>query len=159
MNPPSPVLLLSAVLSLGAAVPHSRGHTSKLPPRASANENRRPAGTVRDGKLDLKLEIVNAKWFPEAESGPSLTMQAFAEIGRAPEIPGPMIRVPEGTEIHITIHNSLPDSEIAVHGLHTRPATADDILKIPVGATREVTFQAGAPGTYFYWATSAKKPL
>jgi FtsP/CotA-like multicopper oxidase with cupredoxin domain len=158
MNPPSAVLLFSAVLSLGAAVPHPRPDRSALP-RASTNDNRRPAGTLRDGKLDLKLEIVNAEWFPEAESGPGLRMQAFAETGRAPEIPGPMVRVAEGTEIHVTLHNSLPDSEVVVHGLHTRPATTDDVLKIPAGATREVTFQAGAPGTYFYWATSAKKPL
>ncbi len=127
--------------------------------RISANDNRRPAGTLRDGKLELKLDVVNGDWFPEAESGPSIVMQAFAEEGRAPEIPGPMIRVVEGTEIHVTIHNSLPDSEVVVHGLHTRPATTDDILKIPPGATREATFLAGAPGTYFYWGTTAKKPL
>jgi len=161
MNTPSAVLLFSAVISLGAALPHPRADRSELSPlpRASANDNRRPAGTLRDGKLDLRLEIVNAQWFPEAESGPSLAMQAFAEKGRAPEIPGPMIRVPEGTEIHITLHNSLPDSEVVVHGLHTRPAATDDVVKIPAGGTREVTFQSGAPGTYFYWATSAKKPL
>ena len=86
-------------------------------------------------------------------------MQAFAEEGRAPEIPGPMIRVPEGTEIHITLHNSLPDPEVVVHGLHTRPTMTDDVLKIPAGATREVTFQSGPPGTYLYWATSTKRPL
>jgi FtsP/CotA-like multicopper oxidase with cupredoxin domain len=86
-------------------------------------------------------------------------MQAFAEEGRPPEVPGPMIRVVEGTEIHVTIHNSLPDSEVVVHGLHSRPATTDDVLTIPPGATREATFLAGAPGTYFYWGTTAKKPL
>jgi FtsP/CotA-like multicopper oxidase with cupredoxin domain len=88
-----------------------------------------------------------------------VTIQAFAEDGRAPEVPGPAIRVPEGTEIHITLHNSLPDSEVVVHGLHTRPAMTDDVLRIPAGATREVTFQSGPPGTYFYWATSLKKPI
>jgi len=154
------LLLAGGVMSLVAAVPNPPANRLELSalPRASANDNRRPAGTLRDGKLDLKLEIVNAEWFPEAEGGPSLTMQAFAETGRAPEIPGPMIRVPEGTEIHVTLHNSL-DSEVVVHGLHTRPATTDDVVRIPAGATREVTFQAGAPGTYFYWGTSAKKPL
>src|SRR6267142_6515474 len=120
VNNPSAVLLFSAVMSLGASVPHPRAGRTKVSPssRATANDNRRLAGTLRDGKLDLKLEIVNAEWFPEAESGPSIAMQAFAEAGRAPEIPGPMVRVPEGTEIHITIHNSLPDSEVVVHGLH-----------------------------------------
>ena len=114
---------------------------------------------LRDGKLELKLEIVNGEWFPESDSGPSVVMQAFAEVGKAPEVPGPMIRVPEGTEIHITLRNALSDSEVVVHGLHTRPATADDVVKIPAGATREATFLAGAAGTYFYWATSTKQPL
>jgi FtsP/CotA-like multicopper oxidase with cupredoxin domain len=153
-------LLFSLVASLGAAVPRPADRAaSRAPKRIAANDNRRPAGTLRDGKLELKLEVVNADWYPEAESGPSITMQAFAEEGRAPEIPGPMIRVVEGTEIHVSLHNSLPDSEVIVHGLHTRPATADDVLKIPAGATREVTFMAGAPGTYFYWGTTARKPL
>ena len=156
-----PVLVLSAVAVLGAALPHRAADRSepRAPQRVTTNDNRRPAGTLRDGKLELKLDIVNARWFPEAETGPSVVMQAFAEAGRAPEIPGPMIRVPEGTEIHITIHNSLPDSEVVVHGLHTRPTMTDDVVKIPAGTTREVTFQSGPPGTYLYWATSTKKPL
>ncbi len=162
MNTASAVLLGSVLVSIGAALPNPEARTSAdhpAPARITANNNRRPAGTLRDGKLELKLDVVNASWFPEAETGPSVMMQAFVEEGRAPEIPGPMIRVPEGTEIHIAIHNSLPGSELVVHGLHTRPATSDDVVRIPAGATREVTFQSGAPGTYFYWATSTNQPL
>ena len=161
MHARSAVLVLSVIASLGAALPHpgTPRPTGRTPERAKANDNRTPAGTLRDRKLDLKLDIVNAQWFPEAETGPSVTMQAFAEVGHAPEIPGPLIRVPEGTEIHITLHNSLTDSEVVVHGLNTRPALTDDVVRIPAGATREVTFQSGPPGTYFYWATSANKPL
>ena len=160
MNTASAVLLFSIVVSFADTADHGdRPIPRHGPTRILANDNRRPAGTLRDGKLELKLDVINADWFPESESGPSIKMQAFAEQGRTPEIPGPMIRVPEGTEIHLTIHNSLPDSEVVVHGLHTRPATTDDIVRIPAGATREVTFQAGAPGSYFYWATTTKKPL
>ncbi len=162
MNTPLAALLTSLLVSVGGSIAHP-GHHPPADPRVAAriaaNDNRRMAGALRDGKLELQLDIVNAQWFPEAETGPSVMMQAFAEGGRAPEIPGPTIRVPEGTEIHITLHNSLPDSEVRVHGLHTRPATADDVVKVPAGGTREVTFQSGAPGTYFYWATSTKKPL
>jgi FtsP/CotA-like multicopper oxidase with cupredoxin domain len=160
MNTPSAVLLFSAIVSLGAALPHPGSDRSKShpPKRVATNDNRRPAGILRDGKLELKLDIVKAQWFPEAETGPSVLMQAFAEEGRAPEIPGPMIRVPEGTEIRIALHNSL-DAEVIVHGLHTRPTMTDDVVNIPAGGTREVTFQSGSPGTYFYWATSSRKPL
>src|SRR5687767_9201715 len=110
MKSSSAILLLSAVASLGVSVPFHDGNPAQPPPprRITANDNRRPAGTLRDGKLELKLGVVEARWFPEAEGGQSVMMQAFAEVGRAPEIPGPMIRVPEGTELHIAIRNSLP---------------------------------------------------
>ena len=161
MTAPSAVLLSSLLISIGAGVanaPHRVDASGRTPPRVTANDDRRPAGTMRDGRLELRLDIVNAQWFPEAEDGPSVTMQAFAEEGHAPEIPGPMLRVPEGTEISVTLHNSL-DVEVVVHGLHIRPATTDDAVKILAGATRQVSFQAGAPGTYFYWARMTAAPF
>src|SRR5258705_3757246 len=130
MKPSSAVLLLGAVAFFVSALPHSVGPRLKpaAASRATTNDNRRPAGTLRDGKLELKLDVVNAQWFPEAEDGPSVVMQTFAEQGRSPEIPGPMIPVPEGTEIHITLRNSLPNLELLMHEQHTRPATTDDRL-------------------------------
>ena len=159
MNPPSAVLLSSLLLSFGTALPRPATRSDSNPlARATSNDNRRSAGTFRNGKLELKLDIVNTQWFPEDESGPSIAMQAFAEEGRSPEIPGPMIRVPEGTEIHVTIRNSLAQDAV-VHGLVTHPSSTDNALKIPAGAAREVTFQAGAAGTYFYWASTTNTSL
>src|SRR5712671_3541010 len=122
MNSFSLILLSSLFAPIGLGHPHSAGRDAPGPAlaRIATNDNRHTAGTLRDGKLELKLDIVKAQWFPEADSGLSVTIQAFAEDGRAPEVPGPVIRVPEGTEIHITLHNSLPASEGVVHGLHTR---------------------------------------
>ncbi|MFL5623052.1 MAG: multicopper oxidase domain-containing protein [Gemmatimonadaceae bacterium] len=161
MNTASAVLLSGLLVSFSGAstLLYRAGADTGAPTRISTNDNRRVAGTLRDGKLELKLEIVNGNWFPESDSGPSVVMQAFAESGRAPEIPGPMIRVTEGTVIHVTLHNVLPDVEVVVHGLHSRPATADDVISIPPGATREVRFESGPPGTYFYWATTTKNTL
>jgi len=162
MNFFAPIVLSSLLATIGFGYPHPGGRNKpshSAVARVGTNDNRRSAGALRDGKLELKLDIVKAQWFPESDSGPSVTIQAFAEDGRAPEIPGPMIRIPEGTEIHIALHNSLPDSEVVVHGLHSRPAMTDDVVRIPAGATREVTFQSGPPGTYFYWGTSLNKPI
>src|SRR4051812_45638831 len=149
------VIVGSFILGIGGPSLRPYHHS---PLRISANDNRRRAGTLRDGRLELKLDVVNAQWFPEAEDGPSVVMQAFAEEGRAPEVPGPMVRVPEGTVIRVAIHNSL-DVELIVHGLHARPAADDDVLRIPAAATREATFESGQPGTYYYWATSANKSM
>ena len=156
------LLLGGLILSISGAGSHPIAPTAarnSAAPRISANDNTRPAGSIRGGRLELRLEIMNAQWFPEAEDGPSVVMEAFAEAGRAPQIPGPLIRVPEGTAIHITIHNSLPDSEAVIHGLYRRPGASEDVVRVPAGATRELSFEAGAPGTYFYWATTTKKPL
>ncbi|MDP9203171.1 MAG: multicopper oxidase domain-containing protein [Gemmatimonadota bacterium] len=161
MNTQSAVLIFGVVASLGAALPHPQPQGSKglAPERVIANDNRRPAGTLHDSRLELALEIRNGLWFPEAEDGPSAVMPAFAEVGHAPEVPGPLIRVAEGTAIHITLRNTRADSQIVVHGLHTRPSASDDVVRIPAGGAREVTFLAGAPGTYFYWASVGDQTL
>ena len=161
MNSFPPVVLSSFLASIAFGHPHPAGRNvpaHSVVARIAANDNRRSAGTLRDGRLELKLDIANAQWFPEEDNGPRVVVQAFAEEGRAPEIPGPTIHVPEGTEIHVTLHNSL-DVEAVVHGLHTRPATTDDVVRVPSGARREVVFRSGAPGTYYYWATTANTPF
>jgi FtsP/CotA-like multicopper oxidase with cupredoxin domain len=154
------MLLAAMLLAIGGRLDYPSVHADRTAPaRIAANDNRRPAGILRDGRLELRLDIVDGQWFPEAEDGPSVTMQAFAEHGHAPEIPGPLVRVPEGTEIHVVVHNVLSGSDAVIHGLHARPTASDDVLKVPAGETRETTFLAGDPGTYFYWGTTTGKPL
>ena len=60
-----------------------------------ANENRTPAGELKDGILTLHLELTSGNWYPEADDGPSMQIEAFAEEGKAPQVPGPLIRVPQ----------------------------------------------------------------
>jgi FtsP/CotA-like multicopper oxidase with cupredoxin domain len=38
--------------------------------------------------------------------------------------------------------------------MHARPGKNDDTFEVASGATRDVTFSAGAPGAYYYWATA-----
>ena len=116
---------------------------------ADANDNRRPAGTLRDGVLELRLVARPAMWHPDA--GPGERMYAFAEEGSPAMIPGPLVRVPEGTVIAGRIRNALPDT-LRLHGFFARPAAAAPAaLRIPPGETRDFRFEAGPPGTYFYW--------
>jgi manganese oxidase len=116
-----------------------------------ANQNRTPAGTLQSGVLNVQLEIRKGAWHPEAEDGPQLFVQAFGEPGHPAQIPGPMLRMPQGTTVHVTVTNQLK-VQATVYGLHARPGDAKDELLVPPGETRERTFAAGAPGTYFYWA-------
>lgn len=149
--PPTPIRRTSAawlsvvVLSLGL-------HSAPPADRVLPNDNRVPAGVLRNAALTLHLEARDGTWFPDEAGGPSLTIATFAEVGRAPRIPGPLIRVPAGTTIHVSVRNSY-GSTLVVHGLHSRPRATDDSMSIAPGATAQVAFIAGVPGTYLYWGT------
>lgn len=118
-----------------------------------ANDNRTPAGTLSNDTLTLRLAVNMARWYPEAANGPFAEVAAFTEEGKAPQIPGPLIRVPEGTTIVASVRNDLADSTVWVRGLFTRPAASADSVPIAPGETRTFRFTAGAPGTYMYHAT------
>src|SRR5262245_43833533 len=128
---------------------------SALVERVAINDNRVAAGTFRDGVLTIRLEARMADWRPDGDADPGINVAAFAEEGRPPQIPGPLIRVPQGTAIHAVVRNSLPDSTLFVHGLYTRGARGSDTVQVKPGEVREVRFEAGPPGTYFYWATTS----
>lgn len=115
------------------------------------NQNRIPAGEFANGVLTIHLEIRQGTWHPEAEDGPRLYVQAFGETGKPAQIPGPLLRVPAGTTIHLTVSNKLK-IKATVYGLNTRPGDIKDGTELAAGESRELTFAAGAPGTYYYWA-------
>ena len=121
-------------------------------PIVRANDNRQAAGRLRGDTLTLGLTVTMARWYPEADDGPYIEAPVFAEEGRPPQVPGPLIRVREGTVLDVTVRNPLPDSTLWVHGLMTRPGAAADSTPIAPGASHRFLFAAGAPGTYFYRA-------
>lgn len=150
-------LFLAAFLQVSAVEPPASAHAAtrravEIVPRARINENRVAAGTRRGGLLSLRLEVRPARWHPDAANGASETVLAFAEPGRAPSIPGPLVRVRSGTSVQVDIFNPL-DRSLRVHGLHTRPSAGDSVI-VPAGSRRTLRFEAGAPGTYFYWAST-----
>jgi FtsP/CotA-like multicopper oxidase with cupredoxin domain len=148
------VLLLPPLLALctGAA----RAQTPI--PIVSANDNRTHAGQLSANTFAVQLEIRDTRWYPDDEGGESVVVQAFGEVGRPAQVPGPLLRVPEGTTLDVTITNRLA-SAARVFGLHTRPGVAGEAIEVPAGAIAHVRFAAGAPGTYYYWGTTAGKAL
>ncbi len=139
-------------LSAGIAAAQPAGGDSL--PAIRINDNRAAAGVLEDGVLTLHLVAREGVWHPEEDGGPGVTVQAFGEVGGPLQNPGPVIRVPQGTEIHLTIENATADSVLTVYGLHTRPGSLDETVSIRSGETREVRFVAGEPGTYFYWGST-----
>lgn len=55
--------------------------------------------------------------------------------------------------LHVTVTNRtlLP---AFVHGLHQHPGGQKDTVTIPPNRSRDVTFLAGTPRTYYYWAAT-----
>jgi FtsP/CotA-like multicopper oxidase with cupredoxin domain len=117
--------------------------------RIAPNDNQRPAGRLAHGVLTVQLDAGWGTWAPDGENGPSVALAAFGERGRPVQIPGPLIRARAGTEIRVTLRNTLSQA-LLVRGLYDRGSRSDSIDIAP-GATREVRFRAETPGTYYYW--------
>ena len=126
------------------------GRPEASPPPVVPNDNRVPAGRLHGDSLVISLEIRAAVWYPNEENGAHTTVAAFAEVGGAPMIPGPLLRVREGTTIVATLRNSIADSVVHVRGFRSRPAVKAEAITLAPGEERTVRFVAGAPGTYFY---------
>jgi len=120
----------------------------------SANDNRQSAGTLTGNVLTLNLVAERGEWQPEGPNGQTLSVYAFREERGSLLIPGPLIRVRPGTEIHVSIRNAISNTPLQVFGLHDRPATRAEAVVVPPGEKRDVVFRAGAPGTYHYWAAT-----
>ncbi len=142
---------LSVVVCLLAAIAVAQSTTEPI----IANQNRTPAGKLENGVLTLQLELRNGAWRAEAEDGPQLFLPAFGETGHPAQIPGPLLRMPSGTTVHVKVTNKL-DNKATVFGLNTRPGDPKDGFDLAAGETRELSFAAGVPGTYYYWARTSK---
>ena len=151
------VPVAAAPQRLVAAVATSFHHEAVLPTVAT-NDNRMPAGTLTRGMLTLELRTGLGTWRPLGDSGPMLTVEAFGEAGKSLSAPAPLIRVPEGAELAVSVRNEL-DSTLRVHGLCERGGVACAPFEVAAGEARQIRFTSGRAGTYLYWATTTGAPL
>jgi FtsP/CotA-like multicopper oxidase with cupredoxin domain len=126
---------------------------AQVPEQIISNENRVAGGELEDGVLTLRLELRKGIWHPEGEDGEAIPVYAFGEVGMPLQVPAPLIRVPEGTDIKISVQNTLT-VPATLHGLHQRPGDATDVVIVDPGAKQEIRFLAGETGTYLYWAST-----
>src|SRR6266511_3472587 len=119
----------------------------------STNDNTRPVGRLDGDVLTVRLFAGIGAWRPLGPGGQSIDVAAFGEEGGELSVPGPLIRVPEGTTVVVTLRNTLA-SALHVNGLCPRPGGCG-MVSIAPGASQEIRFGLNAPGTYFYWAATA----
>src|SRR6185437_341306 len=148
----APVVVACALcLGLAAADGSARPAAG---PVVHANPNTVAAGTLHDGVLTATLEAKESAWYLDGPKRPPMTIEAFSEPGKPPLMPGPLVRVPAGTELRLTIRNSLSrpltfEVPAAVHGGPDR-VTATDSVVIAPGAVETLTTRSGVPGNYAY---------
>jgi manganese oxidase len=142
-------LSLALALSTVSLAPLSLG--AQTPDAIATNDNGQAAGRLQNGVLTLQLELRRGIWHPEGENGEAIPVYAFAEPGKPLQAPAPLIRVPQGTVVEVSITSAI-GVPTTLYGLHERPGKADDVVTLPAGGTQRVRFTAGAPGTYLYYA-------
>jgi len=154
-------VVVAAASLLAASSLHRSDPVVRAIERAAINDNRSPAGTLRDGVLSIDLEVREVDWHPDADDAPGIRVLAFGERGKRASVPGPMIRVPEGTVIRASVRNTQQVGTVVVRGLAARGASrrrADDSLQIGPGQTRRIEFTADAVGTYYYVGALVEPP-
>ncbi len=144
--------LITLVLSLPVFA-----YGAALPP-ILANQNHANAGELRDGILTVQFEIGKGDWYPEADNGVALSVYAFGERGKPLQNPGPLIRVPQGTEIRASLYNALA-IPVTVHGFGEPKGDSDAVVYIPPGAVQQVRFTAIRPGLFLYWGATEVNDL
>ncbi|HEX9106499.1 MAG TPA: multicopper oxidase domain-containing protein [Longimicrobiales bacterium] len=151
-----------AVLPLLALLPSATPLPGTLPARALpevlANPNLERAGVLRDGVLTVALEAKKTRWHMDGTRSPPTIISAFSEAGRPPVAPGPLLRVPVGTELHISVRNSLqvPLRFLVPASLAGGPneIRAVDSVVVAAGEVGTLRVRAAVPGNYVYRATT-----
>lgn len=118
--------------------------------RASVHANHTPAGTLNGRILTIALDVVEGAWRPEGDDDPEVPVFVFAERGKGPLVPGPLIRVTKGTEVRLSLRNTV-DTAITIGGLRPGAVRGLDTLTLAKGETRELRYRLDTPGSYFYW--------
>lgn len=153
-----------------SALPLSSGGVAQMAaspdrPRAVYDDYREGAGRMEDGVWKLRLTAHEVTWHPRGEDGPGLAAYAFAADNGAAQVPGPMIRVPAGTPVEVTVHNPL-DRTLVLRGLNDRATAetadppgdvpflqpfAEGTLRLEPGDETTVRFTPTREGSFFYY--------
>lgn len=131
--------------------PRCCGQRSALP-GARPNANTAPAGRLRDSVLDLERVAALSVWHPVGDERPGIAVEAFHEPGKAPQVPGPLIRVAQRTEIRVSVRNALANDTLTYSiGIGD---TRDSVV-IPPGSIGVLRVRPAKPGNFFYRATTS----
>ncbi|MGV3707433.1 MAG: multicopper oxidase domain-containing protein [Gemmatimonas sp.] len=122
--------------------------------RAVVHQNRTSAGRLDGAGLRVEIDIVESAWRPEGVNDPEVPILAFAERGKTPLVPGPMIRARRGTTVSLNLRNT-SDSVLVIYGLRPGWFAGEDTVQIAAKSTREISHVLNTAGTFMYWGAFA----
>jgi FtsP/CotA-like multicopper oxidase with cupredoxin domain len=155
MSSLSAIAVLGVLLMSAGSAPHDEL------PVVHPNPNLDRAGVLRDGILTVSLEARQTTWWADGPHRPPMVVAAFAEAGKAPLVPAPLIRVAQGTEVRVSVRNSLSAPltfliPAAIHGGQKLPKWTDSVVIAPK-TTGTLTVRATTTGNYMYRALMPDK--
>ena len=124
-------------------------------PVVHPNPNTIRAGMLRRGVLTVTLEAKPTLWYMNGHDRPPMTVAAFAESGKAPLMPGPLVRASAGTEVRFSVHNELskPLTFYIPAAMRGGNDEVFDSTVIAPNATGVLESKATVPGNYVYRAS------
>ena len=157
-----------AIGSRGGGEGPLEGYLSRVPlpqpaataVRATVHQNREAAGQRTGRTLRLELDVVESAWRPEGANDPEVPILAFAERGKSPSVPGPLVRVPVGTTVMLSLRNRA-DSAIVIGGLRPGTDAARDTVQTAAPAypwSNRTPSRAIASKAAMYLALSGRDP-
>jgi FtsP/CotA-like multicopper oxidase with cupredoxin domain len=157
-------VILASTIHVNTRSPDCRSLPDPKAPVAVSNDQRVPAGVVKEGVLSVRLVARPAAWQPEGKNGCGIRVHAFAEEGKPAQVPGPLLRVRVGTEVRVVVRNELGQN-LKIRGLFERKPGAQGLpldrqvieasaIDIAAGESREIRFRATVPGNFFYWGVT-----
>ena len=161
-RPASRLQSLSAVTLIAGMLVFGSAAFRETLPVVQPNPNVGAAGVQHDGVLTVALEAKETRWWLHGPDHSAMTIAAFAEPGKPPFIPGPLVRTVVGTEIRISIRNSLAKPitflvPAAIHGPDNGTAGMDSTIIAP-GDVQTFSTRARVAGNYMYRATQPGGP-
>ena len=141
------IALIPVVLLCASSAPRRA-----LLPAVTPNDNTVSAGVLSNGTLTVELTAMQATWPKVGGEFHRASAEVFAERGKGPLVPGPLMRVPIGTEIRVTVHNTL--ARRLTFFLPTSASTDDSVVVAP-GESGKISVRAAAAGSFIYRAIAS----
>ncbi len=121
-------------------------------PAVAANDNTVAGGRLERGVLHLSLVARRGLFYPDGPGTIGLPIEAFGEVGKPLQIPGPFVHVPVGTTLDVTVRNDL-NHELTVRQLAAPADRPWSNVRIAPHATRHVSFVLDRPGAFGYYGS------